>query len=92
VDKAAREFISNGKVDEGILNRIEMAFRAYDPCIGCASHCLTGQAPFVFHIYNKEHRLLKKIETGEMTSSPLNVYNFFQDTAGKTDPRDGEGK
>jgi F420-non-reducing hydrogenase large subunit len=92
VDKAAREFISNGKVDEGILNRIEMAFRAYDPCIGCASHCLTGQTPFVFHIYNKEHRLLKKIETGEMTSSPLNVYNFFQDTAGKTGPPDGEEK
>lgn len=92
VDKAARELISNDKVDEGILNRIEMAFRAYDPCIGCASHCLPGQAPFVFRIYNKEHRLVKKIGTEEITSNPLKVSNFFQDTARKTDPPDGEEK
>jgi len=31
VDQAARTLIQNGKVDEGILNRIEMAVRAYDP-------------------------------------------------------------
>jgi F420-non-reducing hydrogenase large subunit len=35
VDKAARGLISKGKVDDGILNLIEMAFRAYDPCHGC---------------------------------------------------------
>lgn len=66
VDKAARGLISNGKVDEGILNCIEMAFRAYDPCLGCASHCLTGQAPFVIRIYNKEHRLMKKIGSNDV--------------------------
>jgi F420-non-reducing hydrogenase large subunit len=31
VNQAARELIHDGKVDEGILNRIEMAVRAYDP-------------------------------------------------------------
>jgi len=43
--KAAEYFIKDGKVTEGLLNRIEMAFRAYDPCFGCATHTLPGQMP-----------------------------------------------
>ncbi len=31
VNQAARALIKNGKVDEGILNKVEMAVRAYDP-------------------------------------------------------------
>jgi F420-non-reducing hydrogenase large subunit len=31
VDQAARLLIKEGKVDEGILNKVEMAVRAYDP-------------------------------------------------------------
>ena len=30
---------------DGVLNRIEMAFRAYDPCFGCATHAFAGQMP-----------------------------------------------
>ena len=36
--KAARAFIKGGKVSDEILNRIEMAYRAYDPCMACATH------------------------------------------------------
>jgi F420-non-reducing hydrogenase large subunit len=43
--KAAEHLIKGGKVTEGLLNRIEMAFRAYDPCFGCATHTLPGQMP-----------------------------------------------
>jgi len=32
-------------VNDGILNKIEMAFRAYDPCLSCATHTLPGQMP-----------------------------------------------
>ena len=32
-------------VSEGLLNMVEMAFRAYDPCFGCATHSLPGQMP-----------------------------------------------
>jgi F420-non-reducing hydrogenase large subunit len=32
-------------VNDGILNRIEMAFRSYDPCLSCATHSLPGQMP-----------------------------------------------
>jgi F420-non-reducing hydrogenase large subunit len=28
-----------------MLNMVEMAFRAYDPCFGCATHSLPGQMP-----------------------------------------------
>jgi F420-non-reducing hydrogenase large subunit len=33
------------EISEGLLNMIEMAFRAYDPCFGCATHTLPGQMP-----------------------------------------------
>jgi F420-non-reducing hydrogenase large subunit len=46
IKKAAKAFIHGGNVvTEGILNRVEMAFRAYDPCFGCATHTLPGQMP-----------------------------------------------
>jgi F420-non-reducing hydrogenase large subunit len=40
VEKAAKGLIKGGKVTEGLLNKVEMAFRAYDPCLGCATHSL----------------------------------------------------
>ncbi len=46
IDRAARGLIHHGVVvDNGLLDRIEMAFRAYDPCFGCATHSLPGQMP-----------------------------------------------
>jgi len=36
--KAARAFIKEGRVSDLILNRIEMGYRAYDPCMACATH------------------------------------------------------
>jgi len=44
-NKAATSLIKDGKVTEGLLNMVEMAFRAYDPCFGCATHALPGQMP-----------------------------------------------
>jgi F420-non-reducing hydrogenase large subunit len=46
IKKAAKSLIHNGTVvTEGLLNMVEMAFRAYDPCFGCATHSLPGQMP-----------------------------------------------
>lgn len=47
VEKAAKGLISKGVVSEGILNKIEMAFRAYDPCHACATHSLPGSMPLM---------------------------------------------
>jgi F420-non-reducing hydrogenase large subunit len=46
VRDAARGLIKAGQpVTEGLLNMVEMAFRAYDPCFGCATHSLPGKMP-----------------------------------------------
>ena len=42
VKQAAKSLIKGGKYDQGILNRVEMAIRAYDPCFSCATHALDG--------------------------------------------------
>ncbi len=42
---AAKGVIKGGVVNDGLLNMVEMAFRAYDPCFGCATHTLPGQMP-----------------------------------------------
>ncbi len=44
--KAAEGLIKpGGEISEGLLNEVEMAFRAYDPCLGCATHTLFGEMP-----------------------------------------------
>jgi F420-non-reducing hydrogenase large subunit len=53
INKAARSLIKKGTiVTEPMLNMIEMAFRAYDPCFGCATHALPGQMPLEVTIHN----------------------------------------
>ncbi len=53
IHKAASSLIRRGVViHEGLLNRVEMAFRAYDPCFGCATHSLPGQMPLEVSIRN----------------------------------------
>ncbi len=61
VDKAARGAISKGQVDDGVLNLIEMSFRAYDPCHGCATHALPGEMPLVVRILDKTGRVTREI-------------------------------
>ena len=36
---------------QGILNRIEMAFRAFDPCFSCATHSLPGEMPLEVRVH-----------------------------------------
>ncbi len=50
-----------GKVDDGILNLVEMAFRAYDPCNGCATHSLPGPMPLRVLIHDCAGALLQEI-------------------------------
>jgi F420-non-reducing hydrogenase large subunit len=62
VNKAAQALIKPGKkITEGLLNRIEMAWRPYDPCFGCATHTLPGQAPMEVTIYNSKGEVIEKL-------------------------------
>jgi F420-non-reducing hydrogenase large subunit len=38
VEKAARALIKNGQLTDSVLQQVEMAYRAYDPCLACATH------------------------------------------------------
>ena len=46
VERAARAFIHHGHVTDGLLNKVEMAFRAYDPCNACATHAIGTDLSF----------------------------------------------
>jgi F420-non-reducing hydrogenase large subunit len=64
VEKAAKSLIKNGEVPDGILNMIEMAFRAYDPCHACATHSLPGGMPLEVKVYDAQGDLLKSLMRG----------------------------
>jgi F420-non-reducing hydrogenase large subunit len=61
VEKAAKGLIKGGKVTEGLLNKVEMAFRAYDPCLGCATHSLPGYLPLRVNIYDRQRTLVRQL-------------------------------
>ena len=59
IKKAAQSLIKRGTVvTEGMLNMVEMAFRAYDPCFGCATHTLPGQMPLQVSIRDSNGNLV----------------------------------
>jgi F420-non-reducing hydrogenase large subunit len=62
IKKAASTLIKSGTVvTDGLLNRIEMAFRNYDPCMSCATHSLPGQMPLEVVIRDINGVVLKKL-------------------------------
>ena len=55
IKRAAEGVIKKGvAITDGMLNRIEMAFRAYDPCFGCATHSLPGEMPMEIIVHDSE--------------------------------------
>jgi F420-non-reducing hydrogenase large subunit len=62
VEKAAKGLIKNGEVTEGLLNKIEMAFRAYDPCHACATHTLPGQMPLIARVYSPNGEVVSELK------------------------------
>jgi F420-non-reducing hydrogenase large subunit len=62
IERAAKKLIKNGEVDEGLLNMVEMAFRAYDPCLSCATHSLPGEMPLWVDVVNPDGQLIRTIE------------------------------
>jgi len=62
IKKAAEGLIKKGTViTEGLLNKVEMAFRAYDPCLACATHSLPGQMPLIVSIYDRKGELVEQL-------------------------------
>jgi F420-non-reducing hydrogenase large subunit len=62
VEKAAKSVIKEGKVSDGLLNMVEMAFRAYDPCHACATHSLPGRMPLEINVYGPDGILVQQLK------------------------------
>ncbi len=63
VGEMAKKYISNGQLSEGIMNRLEMAIRCYDPCLSCSTHAI-GEMPLEVLLYSKDGELLDRIWRG----------------------------
>jgi F420-non-reducing hydrogenase large subunit len=63
VKQAAQSLIKGGKYDQGILNRLEMAIRAYDPCFSCATHNLDGTIAVKLTILDSKGKILEEYTT-----------------------------
>ncbi|MFC1486789.1 Ni/Fe hydrogenase subunit alpha [Thermoproteota archaeon] len=61
IKNAAQGIIKNGEVNDGLLNKVEMAFRAYDPCWACATHFAIGEMPLEVNIFDSNQKLQKTI-------------------------------
>lgn len=62
IDKVSRALIKNGEINDGLLNMVEMAFRAYDPCFACATHSLPGGYPMKVRVFDSRGNLVKEIK------------------------------
>jgi F420-non-reducing hydrogenase large subunit len=58
IARAAEGLIKGGEVNDGLLNMVEMAFRAYDPCFACATHSLPGEMPLQVLVKDKDGNVL----------------------------------
>ena len=62
IKKAAKSVIKNGKYSESSLNKIEMALRAYDPCMACATHTWSGDHSISIKIIGVDGTILKSYQ------------------------------
>ena len=59
VQKVAQDHIDGQKITEGLLNRVEVAIRAYDPCLSCATHAM-GQMPLVVELMDAQGNIIDR--------------------------------
>lgn len=59
VERVAEQYLNGVEITEGLLNRIEVAIRAYDPCLSCATHAL-GQMPLIVEIVGPDGAVLAR--------------------------------
>lgn len=62
VEKVAKDHLSGVEITEGLLNHVEVAIRAYDPCLSCATHAL-GQMPLEVTLIDHQGNVLDERAT-----------------------------
>lgn len=60
VDSVAKTYIQGPEIKEGLLNRVEAAIRAHDPCLSCSTHAV-GQMPLIVDIKDTKGNIVKTL-------------------------------
>jgi len=61
VESAAKQFMNGqSEITEPMMNAVEVAIRAYDPCLSCATHAL-GKMPMEFKVVDKNDKVINRI-------------------------------
>ncbi|NWF38095.1 Ni/Fe hydrogenase subunit alpha [Mariprofundus sp. NF] len=63
VRSVANEYLDGNEITEGLLNHLEVAIRAYDPCLSCATHAL-GKMPLEIELQDSDGKAVDRIEKG----------------------------
>jgi NAD-reducing hydrogenase large subunit len=61
VDSVAKTYVKGPNVQEGMLNRVEAAIRAYDPCLSCSTHAV-GQMPIKIDVINPDGEITQTLK------------------------------
>ena len=60
VDEVAKRYVHGPEITEGMLNRVEHAIRAHDPCLSCSTHAV-GSMPMEVSVVNMRGELVQVI-------------------------------
>lgn len=60
VEMVAKSFVDGKKLHEGMLNRVEAAIRAYDPCLSCSTHAM-GRMPLMVELFDADHQVVDRL-------------------------------
>lgn len=63
VRSVANEYLDGHEVTEGLLNHLEVAIRAYDPCLSCATHAM-GKMPLQIELFDADGHLVDQVAKG----------------------------
>jgi NAD-reducing hydrogenase large subunit len=63
IREVARKYLDGRKLTEGLLNHIEVAVRAFDPCLSCATHAM-GKMPLDVQLVDAEGAVVDSLVRG----------------------------
>lgn len=60
VKEAAKQYVNESRLQEPVMNMVEMAIRAYDPCLSCSTHAV-GQMPLNVKLHDHKGKVIEKV-------------------------------
>jgi NAD-reducing hydrogenase large subunit len=61
IRKVANQYLDGKRLSEALLNQVEVAIRAYDPCLSCATHAI-GKMPMELNLVDADGQLVDRLE------------------------------